>query len=129
MSRYGYFAVLALDAHTHPSKWVEERSADLADFQRKGILRPEFHLSKCVHLKDNMDIEPEDVRSETPINTLLHSMIGKTPSGRFIFGVDFRHYTSVSIDNRFTFWLCDCLHPFEALLKATGYMRLYGPPV
>lgn len=118
LNGYGYFAIPALDTHTHPSKLVEERSADLADFQGKGIPRPEFHLTKCVHLKDNMDIGPEGVRSETPINTLLHSMIGENPSGRFIARVDFRHYASVSIDNRFTFWLCDCLHRFKARLKA-----------
>lgn len=32
--------------------------------------------------------------------------------------MDFRHYASVSTDNRFTYWLCDCLHRFEGCLKA-----------
>lgn len=67
-----------------------------------------------------MDIGPEGARNETQIDTLLHSMIGENPSEQFTTEVDFRHYASVNTDNRFTFWLCDCLHWFEVRLKATG---------
>lgn len=125
LSGYGYFSVLALDAHTHPSEWVEEWSDELTDFQGKGIPKPEFHLNKCAHLKDNMDIGPEGARNETQIDTLLHRMIGEHPPGQFTAGVDFCHYASISTDNRFIFWLCDCVHRFEVRLKAS---RLYGPP-
>lgn len=37
LSGYGYFAIPALDIHTHPSKWVEERSADLRIFKEKAF--------------------------------------------------------------------------------------------
>lgn len=37
-----------------------------------------------------MDIGPEGVRTETQIDTVLHIMIGETPSGQFTAGVDFR---------------------------------------
>lgn len=120
LSGYGCFTVPALDAHAYPSKWVEEWSTELAVFHGKGILKPEFHLNKCVHHKDNMDIGPEGVRIKTQIDTLLHSMMWETPSGQFIAGVDFRHYATVSTDNRFMFWLCDCLHRLEVRLKEVG---------
>lgn len=103
LSGYCYFSIPTLDAHAHPSRWVEERSVELADFQGKGTPKPEFHLNKCAHLKDNMNIGPESARNETQIDTLLHRMIGENPSGQFRAGVDFRHYASVSTDNRFTF--------------------------
>lgn len=74
-----------------------------------------------------MDIGPEGVRTETQIDTVLHIMIRETPSGQFTAGVDFRHYASISTDNRFRFWLCDCLYRFEVRLKVVGVMRLYGP--
>lgn len=120
LSGYGYFTVPALDTHAHPSKWVEEWSTELAVFHEKGISNSEFHLNKCIHLKNNMNIGPEGVRTETQIDTLLHSMIGETPSGKFIAGVNFHHYASVGTDNCFTFWLCDYLHQFEVHLKAAG---------
>lgn len=96
-------AIPYLNAHTHPPRWVEERSADLADFQGKGNPKPEFNLSKCARLKDNIDIGLESVRCETSITILFQSMIGEAPSRRFISGLDFRHYASISTDNRFTF--------------------------
>lgn len=65
LTGYGYFVAPSLDAHTHLFKWVKERSADLTDFQGKGNPRPEFQLSKCVHLKDNVEIGPEGVRPQS----------------------------------------------------------------
>lgn len=47
-------------------------------------------------------------------------MIGEAPSGKFITQVGFHYYASISDDNRFTCWLCDCLYQFEGRLKVAG---------
>lgn len=81
---------------------MESQNADLGDFQGKGTPMPKFLKSDCVHLRDNTDIRPRNVRGESPIITLLHDMIADDLMGRFLFQVDFRHYAFVSKENRFT---------------------------
>lgn len=81
---------------------------------------PVLHKRYCTSLKDDLIIGLKSVRGENPIAPLLHDIIREDLAAIFSFQVDFRHFATVSMYTRFTYWLCDCLHRFEGCLKMTG---------
>lgn len=61
------------------------------------------------------------------VEKTLHNMIGDTARARFPYFIDVHHFTLVTRDMRFTFWLWDCLKHFENTLKqATVYETIWA---
>lgn len=123
MSNYGYFAGWHLPPYDHPVEWVKTKVEGLVDFRVKATLPPSFNWEFSQIWKMNIRLGQESIIAKSPVSTLLHDMIGDDPKAMFPYQVDFRHFTTVSRDTRFTYWLCNYLNYFERILKKAGIYK------
>lgn len=103
ISGYGYFLAPPLSPWEHPAAWVETRGEEMVDFKGKGIPGSEFQKGYCTSLKYDIISGSESIRGQRPIATLLHDMIGDNPAGVFPSQVNFRQFTTVNRNTRFTY--------------------------
>lgn len=89
----------------------------MVDLKNKGVPAPEYGPGIRQHLQDDYILGHKSVVRESKIATTSHNMIGDTSLARFSRFIGARHFTLINRDMRFTFWLCDCLKRFEAIVK------------
>lgn len=112
---------------SHPTEWVETKGEHMSYFKGKGTPAPEFQSRFCTNFKNDIGVGQEIVIGESPITTLLHKMIGDYPAGMFPFRIDFRHFTTVSRNMHFTYWLCDVSIFSNEFWRRPAFMRQFRP--